>query len=64
MDVIKMTNKFRINHSYHFRGKVVMPLRMAKPWLLLDWIYKLTKTATDELDQKSKLNEFTMQVRK
>lgn len=39
-----------------------MPLRIVKPWLLLDWIYKLTETATTELDQKRKLDEFTKKV--
>lgn len=45
-----------------FRGKVVMPLRIAKPWLLLDWVYKLTETASTELNQKRKLDEFTKKV--
>lgn len=45
-----------------FRGQVVMPLRIAKPWLLLDWIYKLTETASAEMDQKHKLDEFTKKV--
>lgn len=39
-----------------------MPLRIAKPWLLLDWIYKLTETASSEMDQKRKLDEFTRKV--
>lgn len=39
-----------------------MPLRIVKPWLLLDWIYKLTETASAELDQKRKLDEFTKKV--
>lgn len=46
----------------HCRGKVVMPLRITKPWLLFDWIYKLTETASAELDQKRKLDEFTRKV--
>lgn len=40
-----------------------MPLRLSKPWLLLDWIYKLTETATAEVDQKRKLDQFTRNVR-
>lgn len=39
-----------------------MPLRLVKPWLLLDWIYKLTETASAELDQKQKLDIFTRKV--
>lgn len=39
-----------------------MPLRIAKPWLLLDWVYKLTETASNELNQKRKLDEFTRTV--
>lgn len=40
-----------------------MPLRIVKPWLLLDWIYKLTETASAELDQKRKLDDFTRKVK-
>lgn len=39
-----------------------MPLRIVKPWLLFDWIYKLTETASNELNQKRKLDEFTRKV--
>lgn len=39
-----------------------MPLRIVKPWLLLDWVYKLTETASAEFDQKRKLDEFTQKV--
>lgn len=46
----------------HCRGKVVMPLRIVKPWLLLDWVYKLTETASAEMDQKRKLDDFTRKV--
>lgn len=47
---------------FFYRGKVVMPIRISKPWLLLDWIYKLTETASSEMDQKRKLDEFTRKV--
>lgn len=45
-----------------FRGKVVVPHRIANPWLLFSWIYRLTETATEELDQKKRLDEFTMKM--
>lgn len=54
--------KYDLKTNFLHRGKVVMPLRISKPWLLLDWIYKLTETASAELDQKRKLDEFTQKV--
>lgn len=39
-----------------------MPFRITRPWLLLDWIYKMTETASAELAQKRKLNAFTKKV--
>lgn len=44
------------------RGKVVATHRVANPWLLFGWIYKLTSTASDELDQKKRLDEFTLKM--
>lgn len=44
------------------RGKVALPSRIANPWLLFSWIYKLTATATEELDQKKRLDEFTRRM--
>lgn len=44
------------------RGKVVAPHRLANPWLLFSWIYKLTQTASEELDQKKRLNDFTRKM--
>lgn len=41
------------------RGKLTLPSRIANPWLLFSWIYRLTATATEELDQKKRLDEFT-----
>lgn len=39
-----------------------MSERMARPWLLLDWVYRLTDTANAELDQKKQLDMFTKRV--
>lgn len=44
------------------RGKLTLPSRIANPWLLFSWIYRLTATATEELDQKKRLDEFTRQM--
>lgn len=44
------------------RGKLALPSRIANPWLLFSWIYRLTATATEELDQKKRLDEFTRQM--
>lgn len=46
----------------HFRGKVVVPHRIANPWLLFSWIYRLTETATEELNQKKRLDDFTRKM--
>ncbi|XP_031629862.1 probable cytochrome P450 4aa1 [Contarinia nasturtii] len=53
---------FNMENSPFRQGKVVMPLRIVKPWLLLDWIYKMTETASAELNQKRKLDEFTKKM--
>jgi cytochrome P450 family 4 len=49
-------------HIYIHRGKVVVPHRIANPWLLFSWIYKLTETASEELDQKKRLDDFTRKM--
>lgn len=36
--------------------------RIVRPWLLLDWIYRLTETANSELNQKRQLDTFTKKV--
>lgn len=36
--------------------------RIVRPWLLLDWIYRLTETANSELNQKKLLDSFTQKV--
>lgn len=44
------------------RGKVALPSRIANPWLLFSWIYKLTATATEEMNQKKRLDEFARRM--
>lgn len=39
-----------------------MPLRLTRPWLLLDWIYRMTDNAAAEVNQKARLNNFTKKV--
>lgn len=45
-----------------FRGKVNVPYRVTRPWLLLDVIYKMTESAAAELNQKKRLDEFTRKM--
>ncbi|KAJ6643195.1 putative cytochrome P450 4aa1 [Pseudolycoriella hygida] len=44
------------------QGRVLIPLRLTRPWLLFDWIYRMTENATAELHQKSRLNSFTREM--
>lgn len=44
------------------RGKMMVPQRFIKPWLLIDSVYHLTKLASDELKQKHNLQEFTRKM--
>lgn len=39
-----------------------MPHRITRPWLLFDWVYGMTETASAEIDQKNKLDNFTRKV--
>lgn len=39
-----------------------MPQRITHPWLLFDVVYKMTDTASAELNQKKKLDTFTRKV--
>lgn len=41
---------------------MVVNERFLQPWLLFESIYKFTKTASEELDQKKRLNEFTRKM--
>jgi hypothetical protein len=47
-----------------FRGKVVVPYRLFHPWLLMDWIYRLTDVAKHELQQQKDIAKFTRKVYK
>ncbi|XP_013113990.2 probable cytochrome P450 4aa1 [Stomoxys calcitrans] len=44
------------------KGQLVIPHRFLKPWLLFDSIYQMTQLASDELQQKRRLNEFTRKM--
>lgn len=36
--------------------------RVARPWLMFSWIYKFTDSASEELEQKKRLDDFTMRM--
>jgi len=42
----------------------VAPYRLLHPWLLLDWIYRLTDVAQLELQQQKHIVHFTRKVSK
>ncbi|KAH8261366.1 hypothetical protein KR044_007961, partial [Drosophila immigrans] len=44
------------------KGKMMVPTRLIHPWLLLDSVYRLTSLASDEINQKNRLNEFTRRM--
>lgn len=60
--VIKTKNTPNMEQSPFRQGKVSTHYRVSRPWLLLDSIFKLTQTASEELDQKKRLNEFTKKM--
>jgi hypothetical protein len=39
-----------------------MPYRLLRPWLLLDWLYRLTDVARLELQQQKDIALFTRKV--
>jgi cytochrome P450 family 4 len=41
---------------------VVLQGRIASPWLLFSWIYRLTEAASEELNQKKRLDDFTRKM--
>jgi hypothetical protein len=41
----------------------VVPYRLLRPWLLLDWVYRLTDVARLELQQQRDIAHFTRKVR-
>lgn len=55
-------NRIRISFFSVCRGKVTMPHRITRPWLLFDWVYGMTETASAEISQKNKLDTFTRKV--
>ncbi|KAL7737593.1 hypothetical protein ACLKA6_007707 [Drosophila palustris] len=59
---IKKKGQDLMEDSPFRKGKIVIPARFSQPWLLLDGIYKLTSMASDELNQKKRLNDFTRQM--
>ncbi|XP_029155107.1 probable cytochrome P450 4aa1 isoform X2 [Nylanderia fulva] len=40
------------------KGQVMMPYRFARPWLLIDWIYRLTAAGKSEEQQQKDLFDF------
>ncbi|KMQ95528.1 putative cytochrome p450 4aa1 [Lasius niger] len=40
------------------RGQVMVPYRFARPWLLIDWIYRLTAAGKSEKQQQKDLFDF------
>nr|XP_014087247.1 probable cytochrome P450 4aa1 [Bactrocera oleae] len=44
------------------QGKVVVNERFLQPWLLFESVYKFTKIASEELDQKKRLDQFTRKM--
>lgn len=55
-------NGSKLENSPFRQGKVVLDDRIAKPWLLFNWIYRLTSTFDEELNQKKRLDEFTKKM--
>lgn len=46
------------------RGQVMMPYRLARPWLLIDWIYRLTAAGKSEEQQQKDLINFCLKKMK
>ncbi|XP_067631159.1 probable cytochrome P450 4aa1 [Eurosta solidaginis] len=44
------------------QGKVVISERFTQPWLLFESLYKFTKIANEEIDQKRRLDQFTRKM--
>ncbi|XP_069692520.1 probable cytochrome P450 4aa1 [Periplaneta americana] len=44
------------------QGKLVAPYRLLNPWLLVDWVYRVTDLAKTELHQQRRLFHFTQKV--
>lgn len=46
------------------RGQVMVPYRFARPWLLIDWIYRLTAAGKSEVQQQKNLFDFCLKKMK
>lgn len=46
------------------RGQVMVPYRFARPWLLIDWIYRLTAAGKSEEQQQKDLFDFCLKKMK
>ncbi|KAI8127249.1 putative cytochrome P450 4aa1 [Lucilia cuprina] len=59
---VKKKNNIDMEQSPFRQGKLVIPQRFLQPWLLWDSVYHMTKLASDELNQKKRLHEFTRKM--
>lgn len=46
------------------RGQVMMPYRFGRPWLLIDWIYRLTAAGKSEEQQQKNLFDYCLKKMK
>lgn len=58
----KRNDSNNIEESPFRQGKVVVPYRVTHPWLLFDVVYRMTKTASEEINQKKNLDKFTRKM--
>ncbi|KAL3284475.1 hypothetical protein HHI36_018636 [Cryptolaemus montrouzieri] len=58
---IRITDE-EYKHSPFRKGELIVPYRISRPWMLMDFIFKFTKSAHDEKKQKSSLHAFTKRV--
>ncbi|KAK9886787.1 hypothetical protein WA026_018439 [Henosepilachna vigintioctopunctata] len=58
---IPMTDEDFRNSPFR-KGEVLVPYRISRPWMLLDFIFKFTKSSVDEKKQRTNLHEFTKKV--
>lgn len=53
----------RMSDDSPFRkGELIVPYRISRPWMLIDFIFNLTKSADQEQKQRSNLHEFTKKL--
>ncbi|KAL7039644.1 hypothetical protein ACKWTF_000057 [Chironomus riparius] len=60
--ILERATKGKNEESPWRQGKVVVQNRVARPWLMFSWIYNWTKTSSDEIEQKGRLNAFTREM--